>query len=181
MDSWSQDLCDGHTVHTYGPQYKCTHVFTQVRAIYIRACLCHRSIYSSWREHWFRKTGHLPIAGFAPRHAQTGIIQESSASAVGNSVTCRPVAQHRTRCFPSNRQAGIYNPTTGHRAMGTIIRETLRRPGPHPHRSVRTSFNPTAIFMHHIDLIRSVTGKSISNRFNRKHSHVQKHAHQSGI
>ena len=64
-------------------------------------------------------TGHLPIAiaDFVLRHAQTVIIQGSSASAVGKSVICRPVAQHRTRSFPSNRQAGIYNQTTGHSAM----------------------------------------------------------------
>ena len=107
-----------------------------------------------------RGTGHLPItiADFVLRHAQTGIIHGSSASAVGNLVICRPTAQHRILHFPSSRQAGIYNPITGHSATGTTTRETLRRPGLHPHRSVCTSFDPPVIFMHHIDLIRSVTG-----------------------
>ena len=135
-----------------------------------------------------RGTGHLPITitDFVPRHAQTGIIQGSSASAVGNSVICRPVAQHRTRHFPSNRQAGVYNPTTGHRATGMITRETLRRPGPHPHRSVRTSFDPPAIFMHHIDLIRSVTGSqyhtySTANTVMYGNMHISQGAREHGI
>ena len=49
---------------------------------------------SPWRVAWGTRCARSPdnrtftIAGFAPRHAQTGIIQGSSASAVGNSVTC---------------------------------------------------------------------------------------------
>ena len=93
-----------------------------------------------------------------PDMHKSGLFKDQVLQLWGNSAICRPVAQHRTHRFPSNRQAGIYNLTTGHSATGTIIRETLRRPGPHPHRSVRASFDPTAIFMHHIDLIRSVTG-----------------------
>ena len=97
-------------------------------------------------------TAHLPItiADSVLKHAPTGITQGSSASAVGSLVICRPAAQHRTLRFPTNRRAGIYNLITGHNATVTIIRETLRRPGPHPH--------PPVIFMHHIDLIRPVTG-----------------------
>ena len=105
---------------------------------------------------------------------------------MGNLVICRPVVQHRTRRFPSNRQAGIYNPTTGHSATGTIIRETLRRPGPHPHRSVRTSFDPPAIFMHQIDLIRSVTGSqyhtySTANTVMYGNMHISQESREHGI
>ena len=80
-----------------------------------------------------RGTGHLPItiADFVLRHAPTGIIHGSSASGVGNLVICRPAAQHRILHFPASRQAGIYNPITGHSATGMTTRETLRRPVPH--------------------------------------------------
>ena len=60
--------------------------------------------------------------------------------------------------LPSNRQVGTFNLITGHNATETIIRETLRRPGPHSHRSIRTSLDPLVIFMHHIDSNRSITG-----------------------
>ena len=133
-------------------------------------------------------TGHLPItiADFVLRHAQTGIIHGSSASAVGNLVICRPAAQHRILHFPSSRQAGIYSPITDHSATGTITRETLHRPGPHPHRSVRTSFDPPVIFMHHTDLIRSVTGNqyhtySTTNEVMYGNMHVSQEAKEYGI
>ena len=66
--------------------------------------------------------------------------------------------QDRTLLFPSNRQVGTCNLITGHNATETIIRETLRRQGPHPHRSIRTSLDPLVIFMHHIDSNHSITG-----------------------
>ena len=104
-----------------------------------------------------RGTAHslIKIADSVLKHTPTGITRGSSVSAVESLVICRPAAQHRTLHSPSNRRAGTCNLITGHSATETIIRETLRRPGPHPHRSVRTSFDPPVIFMHHIDLIRS--------------------------
>ena len=98
------------------------------------------------------------IADSVLKHVPAGTTQGSSASVVENLVTCKPAAQDRTLPFPSNRRVGTYNLITGHSATETIIREILRRPGPHPHRSIRTSFDPLVIFMHHTDLIRSVTG-----------------------
>ena len=48
-----------------------------------------------------------------------------------------------------NQWDGIFNPTVVNSGMGATSRETLHRPGPHPHRSVRTSFDPQFIFIHH--------------------------------
>ena len=42
--------------------------------------------------------------------------------------------------------------------METTSRETLRRPGPNPHRSIHASFDPHVIFMHHIDSNFTYTG-----------------------
>ena len=85
------------------------------------------------------------------RHVPAGITRGSSISVVDNLVTCRPAAHNRTLHFPSNRQVGNYNLIIGRNAMEATTRETLHRPGPHPHRSIRTSFDPHVIFMHHID------------------------------
>ena len=100
----------------------------------------------------------IRIADSVLKHVPAGTTRGSNASFAESLVTCRPAAQDRTLPFPSNRRVGIYNLITGHSATGTIIRETLRRPGPHPHWSIHTSFDPLVIFMHHIDLIRSITG-----------------------
>ena len=91
------------------------------------------------------------IEGFARRHVSAGITRGSSVSVVDNLGTCRPAARDRTLLFPSNLQVGNLNLIIDHNTMETTIRETLRRPGPHPHRSIRTSFDPHVIFMHHID------------------------------
>ena len=103
-----------------------------------------------------RPPGNRPfpdqIRGFRPQTRTGGITQGSSASVVESLVTCKPAAQHRTLHSPSNRRVGTYNLITGHNVTETIIRETLHRPGPHPHRSICTSFDPLVIFMHHIDL-----------------------------
>ena len=98
----------------------------------------------------------IRIEVFAHKHA--GTTRGSSVLVAWNLVTCKPAAQDRTLPVPSNRQVGTFNLITGHNAMETIIRETLRRPGPHPHRSIRTSLDPLVIFMHHIDSNRSITG-----------------------
>ena len=96
--------------------------------------------------------------GFVLQHVPAGITRGSSASAVESSVICRVVAKDRTLLYPLNRRVGTYNLTTGHHVTETTVRETLRRPGHHPHRSICTSFGPLIIFIHHINLISSVTG-----------------------
>ena len=76
------------------------------------------------------------IADSVLKHVPAGTTRGSSASVVESLVTlvtCRPAAQDRTLPFPSNRRVGTYSLITGHSATETIIRETLRRPGPHPH------------------------------------------------
>ena len=81
------------------------------------------------------------IADSVLKHVPAGTTQGSSASAAESLVTCRLAAQDRTLPFPSNRRVGTYSRITGHNATETIVRETLRRPGPHPHRS---TLNPCA-------------------------------------
>ena len=98
------------------------------------------------------------IEGFTRRHTPAGITQGSSVSVVDNLGTCRPAAHDRTLLFPSNLQVGNCNLAIDYNTMEITIRETLRRPGPHPHRSMRTSFDPHVIFMHHINSNFSYTG-----------------------
>ena len=71
---------------------------------------------------------------------------------------CRVVARDRTPPYLLNQQDGTSNLTTGLHATATAVRETLSRSGHHPHRSIRTSSGPFVIFIHHIDLVNSVTG-----------------------
>ena len=84
--------------------------------------------------------------GSAPRHGPVGTTPRSSALAAANSGICSPVAHDRTHHYHSNRRAGISNRTVVNREMVIINRETLPRPGPHPHRSANTSFDPHFIF-----------------------------------
>ena len=95
---------------------------------------------------------------FARKHVPAGITRGSSVSAVQSLVTCRPAAHDRTLHFPSGLQVGNFNLIIDRNTMETTTRETLHRPGPHPHRSVRTSFDPHVTFMHHIDSNFSYTG-----------------------
>ena len=92
------------------------------------------------------------------QHVPAGITRGSSVSAVESLVICRVVARDRTLLYHLNRRVGTYNLTTDHHATETTVRETLHRPGHHPHRSIRASFGPLVIFIHHIDLNSSVTG-----------------------
>ena len=100
----------------------------------------------------------IRIDVFARRHGPAGTTPGSSVSVVENLVICKPAARDRTLPFPSNLQVGTFNLIIASNAMETTTRETLRRPGPHPHRSIRTSFDPHVIFMHHIDFNFSYTG-----------------------
>ena len=82
------------------------------------------------------------IADSVLQHVPAGITRGSSASAVESLVICRVVAKDRTLLYPLNRRVGTNNLTTGHHVTETTVRETLCRPGHHPHRSIRTSFGP---------------------------------------
>ena len=100
----------------------------------------------------------IRIAVFVLRHGPAGTIPGSNVSVVDNLVICRPAARDRTLLSPSNLQVGTFNLTTNHNEMETTNRETLHRAGPHPHRSICTSFDPHVIFMHHIDFNSYCTG-----------------------
>ena len=73
-------------------------------------------------------------------------------------VICRVVARDRTPPYHLNQRDGTSNPTTDLLVTATTVRETLSRSGHHPHRSIHTSSGPFVIFIHHIDLVNSVTG-----------------------
>ena len=83
------------------------------------------------------------------KHGPVGTTPRSSASVVDNLDICRPVARDRMLCYHLNQQVGTFNLTVVNSGMVIANRETLHRPGPHPHRSVRTSFDPHFIFIHH--------------------------------
>ena len=76
------------------------------------------------------------------RHGPVGTTPRLSASVVDNLDICRPVARDRTLRYHLSQRDGIFNPTVVNSAMVVTSREALHRPGPHPHRSVRTSFDP---------------------------------------
>ena len=84
----------------------------------------------------------IRTGGSAPRHGPVGTILRSSGSAAANSDICSPVAHDRTHHYHSNRRVGISNRTVINREMAIINRETPPRPGPHPHWSAHTSFDP---------------------------------------
>ena len=83
------------------------------------------------------------------KRGPVGTTPRLSASVVENLDICRPVARDRTLHYHLSQWHGIFNPTVVNSGMGVSNRETLHRPGPHPHRSVRTSFDPQFIFIHH--------------------------------
>ena len=84
--------------------------------------------------------------GSAPRHGPVGTTPRASALAAANSGICSLVAHEQMHHYHSNRRVGIYSLTIVNREMVILNRETLSRPGPHPHRSARTSFGPHFIF-----------------------------------
>ena len=89
------------------------------------------------------------------------ITHELSASAAASLAICKVVARDRTLPCRLNQRDGTSNPTTG--LLATTVRETLSRSGHHPHRSIRTSSGPFVIFIHHIDIVNSVTGNRYHN------------------
>ena len=84
-----------------------------------------------------------------PRRGPVGTTPRLSASVVDNLDICRPVARDRTLPYHLSPRDGTFKPTVVSSVMVVTRRETLHRRGPHPHRSVRTSFDPQFIFIHH--------------------------------
>ena len=102
----------------------------------------------------------IRIVDSALRHGPVGTIPESSASAVDSLDTCRPAAHDRTSPYRSNLWVGNSNLIIVNNGMAITNRETPHRPGPHPHRSTRTSFEPHVIVIHRIELIILTAGHS---------------------
>ena len=92
------------------------------------------------------------------RHGPVRTTPGSSASAADNSDICRPVVRDRTLHYHLSQRVGTFTPTVVNSGMAITNQETPHRPGPHPHRSVRTSFDPHFIFMHQIVFTLFTTG-----------------------
>ena len=93
------------------------------------------------------------FVGSALRRVPFGTTPESSVSVVASWDRCRHVAHSRTHPYRSDLRVGNSSPTIVNNGMVIINRETLHRPGPHPHRSTFTSFQPHAIIMHQTKFI----------------------------
>ena len=91
------------------------------------------------------------------------ITHELSASAAASLAICKVVARDRTLPCRLSQRDGTSNLTTGIHVTATTVRETPGRSGHHPHRSIRTSSGPFVIFIHHINLVISVTGNRYHN------------------
>ena len=89
----------------------------------------------------------------ALRNVPAGTIPESSVSVVASLDTCKHAAHSRTHPYRSDLRVGNSSPTIVNKRMVIINRETLHRPGPHPHRSTFTSSKPHAIIMHQTKFI----------------------------
>ena len=98
------------------------------------------------------------IVGSALRHGPVGTIPESSVSAVDSLDTCRPAVHDRMCPYRSSLWVGNSNLIIVNNGMAITHRETPHRPGPHPHRSMRASFEPHVIIMHHIKFILLTAG-----------------------
>ena len=95
----------------------------------------------------------IRIVDSALTHGPVGTIPESSASAVDSLDTCRPAAHDRTCPYHSSLWVGNSNLIIVNNGMSITNRETPHGPGPHPHRSTHTSFEPHVIIIHRIELI----------------------------
>ena len=78
---------------------------------------------------------------------------------------CGNAALNRTHPYHSDLRVGNSSLIIVNNGMAIINRETPNRPGPHPHRSTFTSFEPHAIIMHQIKFIPLTAGY-----FNQFHS-----------
>ena len=77
--------------------------------------------------------------------------------------TCKHVVHSRTHPCRSDRRVGNSSLTIVNKGMVIISRETLHRPGPHPHRSVFTSSRPHVIIMHQHKFIPLASGYFIQS------------------
>ena len=106
--------------------------------------------------------------------------------------SCGEFGHMQTRC-PTPDSSLPFKPAGWHlqsdnrpQRDGNDNQGNSHRPVSHPHRSVRTSFDPPVIFMHHTDLIRSVTGNqyhpySTTNEVMYGNMHVSQEAKEYGI
>ena len=120
------------------------------------------------------------------RHGTVGTIPGSSASAVDSLDICRPVAHDRTLHYHLSLWVGTFSLTIVSSGMAITNRETPHRPGPHPHQSIRTSFDPHIIIMHHIDFIFFTTGHcdhlySSTIEFMYRNMHVNRGSGSCGV
>ena len=100
------------------------------------------------------------IVDSALRRVPVGTTPESSVSVVASLNTCDHVAHSRTHPYRSDLRVGNSSPTIANQGIAIINRETLHRPGPHPHRSTFISSKPHAIIMHPTKFIPLTTGYS---------------------
>ena len=100
----------------------------------------------------------IRIVGSALRRVPVGTTPESSVSVVASLDTCGHAAHSRTHPYHSDLRVGNSSPIIVNNGMVIINRETPHRPGPHPHRSTFTSFEPHTIIMHQIKFIPLTAG-----------------------
>ena len=97
------------------------------------------------------------------RRVSVGTTPKSSVSAVASLDICEHVAHNRTHPCHSDLRVGNSSPIIVNNGMEIINRETLHRPGPHPHRSVFTSSRPHVIIMHQPKFIPLTAGYFIQS------------------
>ena len=92
-------------------------------------------------DHLSARTG-----GSVPSHGPDVITRSLGASVVASLDTCSHVVQNRTRPCRLNQLVGSFSLKEMDRETEEIRRKTPLRPGPHPHRSTRASFDPHSSF-----------------------------------
>ena len=133
----------------------------QMRPVYPRYRRC-----SPWLAGWDMKCVLLPdrriprdsnlevdhllirTGGSAVSHGLAAITPRSSVAVADSSDICNHVARSRTLPYRLSQLVGFSSRTVANRETAIIKRETLLRPGPHPHRSARASIDPHSIYMH---------------------------------
>ena len=93
-------------------------------------------------DHLSARTG-----GSVPSHGLDVITRSLGVSVVASLNTCSHIVQNRTcPCHLLNQLVGSSSLKEMDREMEEIRRKTPLRPGPHPHRSTRASFDPHSSF-----------------------------------
>ena len=90
----------------------------------------------------------IRTGGSVLRYGPDETIQRSSVSAAVSSDIYNHVVHNRILRYLSNQWVGFSNRTVVNREMAIINWETPLRPGPHPHQSAHTSFDPHPIYTH---------------------------------